>query len=204
MVWIEDQGEGTPLNCTLHFSYFRTSFSFSLWLGEWDHFTRRTETFQMISNLYSYFFVHTLHCMGFQWVLGEEERGGGKGRWWDRKYRVWTTLCVASRMLLLHMQEIVFVDSQEGLLSSRGGGGGGGGGRHTGTRLTSPISFSRGSSGNNIATGSSVPGTKGEKGLRIETWNAGWIRYMIPCWELEEEGDLIYLPLDGEGTYIYI
>ncbi len=29
-------------------------------------------------------------------------------------------------MLLLHMQEIVFVDSQEGLLSSRGGGGGGG------------------------------------------------------------------------------
>ncbi len=35
-------------------------------------------------------------------------------------------------MLLLHMQEIVFVDSQESLLSSRGGGGG----RHTGTRLT--------------------------------------------------------------------
>ncbi len=31
-------------------------------------------------------------------------------------------------MLLLHMQEIVFVDSQEGLLSSRGGGGGEGGG----------------------------------------------------------------------------
>ncbi len=27
-------------------------------------------------------------------------------------------------MLLLHMQEMVFVDSQEGLLSSRGGGGG--------------------------------------------------------------------------------
>ncbi len=37
-------------------------------------------------------------------------------------------------MLLLHMQEIVFVDSQEGLLSSRGGGGP----RHTGTRLTVP------------------------------------------------------------------
>ncbi len=37
-------------------------------------------------------------------------------------------------MLLFHMQAIVFVDSQEGLLSSRGGGGGGG--RHTGTRLT--------------------------------------------------------------------
>ncbi len=27
-------------------------------------------------------------------------------------------------MLLLHMQEIVFFDSQEGLLSSQGGGGG--------------------------------------------------------------------------------
>ncbi len=38
-------------------------------------------------------------------------------------------------MLLLHMQEIVFVDSQEGLLSSRGGGP-----RHTGTRLTVPLS----------------------------------------------------------------
>ncbi len=43
-------------------------------------------------------------------------------------------------MLLLHMQEIVFVDSQEGLLSSLGGGGGGGG-RHTGTRLTVSIRF---------------------------------------------------------------
>ncbi len=29
-------------------------------------------------------------------------------------------------MLLFHMQGIVFVDSQESLLSSRGGGGGGG------------------------------------------------------------------------------
>ncbi len=103
VVWIEDQGEGTPLSCTLHFSYFRTSFSFSLWLGEWDHFTRRTETFQMISNMYSYITLH-----GFS----VSSRWGG------------TTLCVASRMLLLHMQEIVFVDSQEGLLSSRGGGGG--------------------------------------------------------------------------------
>ncbi len=60
--WIGDQGEGTSLSCTLYFSDFRTSFSFSLWLGEWDHFTRRTETFQKISNMYGYFFVHiTLH-----------------------------------------------------------------------------------------------------------------------------------------------
>ncbi len=47
-------------------------------------------------------------------------RGGG--RWWDRQYRVWTTRCVASWMLLLHMQEIVPVDFRRGLLSSRGGG----------------------------------------------------------------------------------
>ncbi len=33
----------------------------------------------MISNMYSYFIVHTLHCMGFQCVLGEEERGEEKG-----------------------------------------------------------------------------------------------------------------------------
>ncbi len=62
VIWIGDQGEGTLLSGTLRFSYFRTSFSFSLWLGEWDHFTRRTETFQKISNMYGYFFVHiTLH-----------------------------------------------------------------------------------------------------------------------------------------------
>ncbi len=57
-------GEGTSLRCTLYFSYFRTSFSFSLWLGEWDHFTRRTETFRKISNMYGYF-LYILHCMDF-------------------------------------------------------------------------------------------------------------------------------------------
>ncbi len=57
-------GEGTSLRCALYFSYFRTSFSFSLWLGEWDHFTRRTETFQKISNMYGYF-LYILHCMDF-------------------------------------------------------------------------------------------------------------------------------------------
>ncbi len=58
--WIGDQGEGISLSCTLYFSDFRTSFSFSLWLGEWDHFTRSTETFQMISNMYGYFFAHII------------------------------------------------------------------------------------------------------------------------------------------------
>ncbi len=60
MFWVGDQGEGTSPSCTLYFSDFRTSFSFSLWLGEWDHFTRRTETFQKISNMYGYLFVHII------------------------------------------------------------------------------------------------------------------------------------------------
>ncbi len=81
-------GEGTSLRCALYFSYFRTSFSFSLWLGEWDHFTRRTETFQKISNMYGYF-LYILHCMDFMW-WGE----GGEWRLQpvpraDRQHRVW-------------------------------------------------------------------------------------------------------------------
>ncbi len=122
--WIGDQGEGTSPSYTLYFSDFRTSFSFSLWLGEWDHFTRRTETFQMISNMYGYFFVH---IMGFQWILG----GEGRGEWClyqvhrvDRQYRVWTPQCAASWMLLLYIAR----DSSCWLLGgpfvlSRGGGG---------------------------------------------------------------------------------
>ncbi len=131
--WIGDQGEGTSLGCTLYFSDFRTSFSFSLWLGEWDHFTRRTETFQKISNMYGYFFAHII-LHGFS----VNSRWWGEGEWClyqvhrvDRQYRVWTPQCAASWMLLLHMQEIVPVDFP---LSSRGGGGGGG--RHPGTRFT--------------------------------------------------------------------
>ncbi len=93
-------GEGTSLRCALYFSYFRTSFSFSLWLGEWDHFTRRTETFQKISNMYGYF-LYILHCMDFRW-WGE----GGEWRLQpvrraDRQHRVWTPQCAAS--WLLHM-----------------------------------------------------------------------------------------------------
>ncbi len=73
-VWVGDQGEGTFPGCTLYFSDFRTSFSFSLWLGEWDHFTRRTETFQKISNMYGYLFVHNIAWI-FQWILSGEGRG---------------------------------------------------------------------------------------------------------------------------------
>ncbi len=119
VIWIEDQGEGTPFSCTLYFSYLRTSFSFSLWLGEWDHFTRRTETFQMISNMYGYFFVYiTLH----RFSVNSRWWGEG-GRWWDRQYRVWTTRGVASWMLLLHMQEIVPVDFRGAFCPLEGGGG---------------------------------------------------------------------------------
>ncbi len=108
VIWIEDQGEGTPLRCTLYFSYFRTSFSFSLWLGEWDHFTRRTETFQKISNMYGYF-LYILHCMdfsvNFRWW-------GEGGEWWlhqvhraGRQHGVWTPQCAASWMLLLYARD---------------------------------------------------------------------------------------------------
>ncbi len=86
--WVGNQGEGTSPCCTLFFSDFRTSFSFSLWLGGWDHFTRRTETFQKISNMYGYF-LYILHCMDFRW-WGE----GGEWRLQpvrraDRQHRVW-------------------------------------------------------------------------------------------------------------------
>ncbi len=65
----------------------------------------------------------------FQWILGDE----GRGKWWDRQYRVWTPQCAASWMLLLHMQETVLWIARLGLLSSRGGGP-----RSPGTRLTPP------------------------------------------------------------------
>ncbi len=80
-------GRHVPLLYTILLR-FRTSFSFSLWLGGWDHFTRRTETFQKISNMYGYF-LYILHCMDFRW-WGE----GGEWRLQpvrraDRQHRVW-------------------------------------------------------------------------------------------------------------------
>ncbi len=88
-------------------------------------------------------FVHTLHCMVFQWILG----GEGRGEWClyqvhrvDRQCRVWTPQCAASWMLLLYMQEIVPVDSSTRLTVPLWGGGGGGGCRHSGTGLTVPPS----------------------------------------------------------------
>ncbi len=74
--------------------------------------------------MYSYFFVHTLHCMGFQWVLGEEERGkkgGSKGRWWDRKYRVWTVCCVSDAAVTYARDRFCWFSGGPFVLS-RGGG----------------------------------------------------------------------------------
>ncbi len=110
VIWMEDQGEGTSLRCTLYFSYFRTSFSFSLWLGEWDHFTRRTETFQMISNMYGYF-LYILHCMGFS----------VNSRWWGAVQGVDHPVCWGGEMMRPSRDSSCWF--QEGLLSSRGGGG---------------------------------------------------------------------------------
>ncbi len=105
MFWVGNQGEGTSPCCTLFFSDFRTSFSFSLWLGGWDHFTRRTETFQKISNMYGYLFVHiTLH--GFF-----SEFSVVRGKWWDRQYRVWIPQCAAPLDVTVTYARDSFVDS---------------------------------------------------------------------------------------------
>ncbi len=116
VVWIEDQGEGTPLSC-------RTSHTLELLLAfhyDWENETilpGALRHFKWYQNMYSYFFVHiTLH----RFSVNSRWWGEG-GRWWDRQYRVWTTRCVASWMLLLHMQEIVPV----AFCPLEGGGGGG-------------------------------------------------------------------------------
>ncbi len=74
--WIGNQGEGTSPNCTLYFSDFITSFSFSLWLREWDHFKRYQTC--MVTYLY------ILHCMDFSvnfrwWGEGEMMRPSVQG-----------------------------------------------------------------------------------------------------------------------------
>ncbi len=126
-------GEGTSLRCALYFSYFRTSFSFSLWLGEWDHFTRRTETFQKISNMYGYF-LYILHCMDFSVNF----------RWWGEGGMVTAAgpSCGPSAQgvkppsvlrpgCCCYMQEIALVDYWHQAHSSSLGGP-----RHFGTGLT--------------------------------------------------------------------
>ncbi len=113
--WVGNQGEGTSPCCTLFFSDFRTSFSFSLWLGGWDHFTRRTETFQKISNMYGYLFVHiTLHGFFSEFSV---VRGGGNDE---------TVSTGCGSPSVLHLDDICKRQlcgfPQWGLLSSRGGG----------------------------------------------------------------------------------
>ncbi len=91
----------------------------------------------------------------FQWILS----GEGRGKWWDRQYRVWIPQCAAPLDVTVtyardsfvdspsvlrpgwHMQETAFVDSQGGLLSSRGGAQTHWH-RHIGTSLTQAWTFS--------------------------------------------------------------
>ncbi len=112
-------------------SYLELLLAFSLWLGEWDHFTRRTgDISKDIKHVWLLFCTYYIAWI-FQWILGDE----GRGEWWLHQvhradqHRVWTPQCAASWMLLLYAR-----DSSRWLLTpgpqflSGGGGGGGGGG----------------------------------------------------------------------------
>ncbi len=118
VIWMEDQGEGTSLRCTLYFSYLELLLAFHY---DWENETilpgalRHFKWYQtcMVT------FLYILHCMGFsvnsRWwgaVQGVGPPGVLRGgRWWDR-------------------QEIVPVDFRRAFCPLEGGGG-----RHTGTRL---------------------------------------------------------------------
>ncbi len=52
-------------------------------------------------------FLYTLYCMGFQWILG----GEGRGKWWDRQYRVWIPQCAAPLDVTVTYARDSFVDS---------------------------------------------------------------------------------------------
>ncbi len=119
VIWIEDQGEGTPLSCTIHFSYFRTSFSFHY---DWENETilpgalRHFKWYQTCTVTFLY--IHYIAWV-FQWVLGEEEL--------HCVLRLGCCCYICKRwFLLIHRR--VFCPLE-----------GGGGGRHTGTRLTKLI-----------------------------------------------------------------
>ncbi len=85
-------------------SYFRTSLAFLLWLGEWDHFTRHTETFQKISTC-----IVTFCTYYIAWILGDEGRGenGDCSRSLVRTVSTGceTPQCAASWMLLLYARD---------------------------------------------------------------------------------------------------
>ncbi len=80
----------------------------------------------MISNMYSYFFVHTLHCMGFS---VSSRKGGAR----DDDETV-STGCDAA--VPYAKDSLCAFSGGPFVLSGGWGGGGGVGGRHTGTRLT--------------------------------------------------------------------
>ncbi len=110
VIWIEDQGGRHTLTLYTILLIFRTSFSFSLWLGRMRPFY---QTHWDISNDIKH--VWLLFCTYyiawvFQWILGDEEQ-----------YRVWTTRCVEGGRWW-DRQEIVPVDSGGPFVLSRGGG----------------------------------------------------------------------------------
>ncbi len=54
----------------------------------------------------------------FQWILGDE----GRGKWWDRQYRVWIPQCAAPLDVTVTYARDSFVDSPAGpFVFSRGG-----------------------------------------------------------------------------------
>ncbi len=72
MFWVGNQGEGTSPCCTLFFSDFRTSFSFSLWLGGWDHFTRaHWDISKDIKHVWLLICTYYIAWI-FQWILSGE------------------------------------------------------------------------------------------------------------------------------------
>ncbi len=79
--------------------------------------------FKDIKHVWLLFCTHYIAWI-FQWILGDE----GRGKWWDRQYRVVDPpVCCVLDVTVTYARES-FVDCQAGpFVLSRGGGGGGGG-----------------------------------------------------------------------------
>ncbi len=120
-------GGGTsPLLYTI-LSDFRTSFSFFIMVGGWDHFTGALRHFKDIQNVWL-LFVHIIHCMDFrwwgeggEWRLQPVRRADVSTGWWNPPSVLRPGCCC-------YMQEIAPVDYWHQAHSSSLGGP-----RHFGT-----------------------------------------------------------------------
>ncbi len=111
-------GEGTSLRCTLYFSYFRTSFSFSLWLGWMRPFYQaHWDISNDIKHVWLLFCTYYIAWI-FQWILGDEGMMRPSVQGVDHP-----VCCVLDAAVTYARDSSCWF--QEGLLSSRGGGGGG-------------------------------------------------------------------------------